>query len=284
VLWSLLGSGTALCAYFVFYRPLPGPLESHTGPATFLSWLPIAVLRDRTWSYVAGSLFIVGALLWTVRRGLPWSPWLTVLGYNAAVALFLENATQATHVGHLTGSMLILYALWYQCYSREIVAADAVGRFWSTALYPRWVYRCSVFGLGLFYGLSGLSKWMQSGPSWASGLPLQLWAKLFGDPQSPFTQMILADRRMAALLSWMTLVGETAGLLAIVSRWARPWIGLLLIGFHLGQIGVFGWGFHANMLLLALVFLPVVDWLPRWLAAREQRHATSPNIVQPAAM
>jgi hypothetical protein len=277
VLVCLLACGSVLCAYFVFYRPEPGPLESHTGPATLLSSLPVGVLRDRTWSYLAGGAFAAGAALWLLRWGLPWSGWLAALSYNAAVALFLENAVQATHVGHLTGILLILYALWYQFYYRDIRAADAAGRFWVTPLYPRWVYRCSVFALGLFYGLSGLSKWMQSGPAWATGLPLQLWVRLFGDPQSMFTHMILADRRVAALLSWATLIGETAGLLAIVSRRARPWIGLLLIGFHLGQIGVFGWGFHANMLFLALVFLPVVDWLPRLIATREPTKSAPPQ-------
>jgi hypothetical protein len=264
VLFCLLACGTALCAYFVFHRPQPGPPEAHTGgPATLLSWLPVSVLRERTWSYLAGGLFAAGAVLWAAQRALPWSSWLTAVAYNAAVALFLENATQATHVGHLTGIMLFLYALWYQFYYRDIRTALAAGRFWKTPLYPRWVYRCSVFALGLFYGMSGSSKLFQSGPAWASGLPLQLWTRLFGDPHSPFTQLILADRRVAALLSWMTLLGETGGLLAVVSRRARPWVGMLLIGFHLGQIAVFGWGFHANMLLLALVFLPVYDRLAR---------------------
>ena len=279
VLLCLLGCGTALGAYFVFYRPQPGPMEAHTGPATFLSGLPLAVLRDQTWSYIAGALYVVGAVLWLLRRGLPWSPWLAALSYNAAVALFLENAIQATHVGHLTGLLLVLYALWYQFYYQEIRTADTAGGFWTTPLYPRWIYRCSVFALGVFYGLSGLSKWVQSGPGWATGLPLQLWTRLFGDPHSVFTQMILADRRVAALLSWTTLIGETAGFLAIVSRRARPWIGLLLIGFHLGQIGVFGWGFHANMLLLALVFLPVADWLPRLFAPSEPREAAPAHVA-----
>jgi hypothetical protein len=63
------------------------------------------------------------------------------------------------------------------------------------------------------------------------------------------------------------LIGETAGFVAILSRRLRPWIGLLLIGFHFGQIDLFGWGFHSNMLILALVFLPFYEWIPRWVAA-----------------
>ena len=54
-------------------------------------------------------------------------------------------------------------------------------------------------------------------------------------------------------------------------------VGLLLIGFHIGQICVFGWGFHTNMLMLALVFLPVYQWTPRvvaWWEAMRRLAAT----------
>jgi hypothetical protein len=64
------------------------------------------------------------------------------------------------------------------------------------------------------------------------------------------------------------------GFLAIVSRTLRPWIGLLLIGFHIGQIAVFGWGFHANVALLALVLLPADEWLDAW---RRRKPLASPT-------
>jgi hypothetical protein len=271
VLLALLVCGGALCAYFVSCRPEPGaPAERAAGPATFLSWLPEPLLRARALSWVCGGLFVLGALLWAAQRALPWSGWLTALSYNAAVALFLENARQATHVGHITGVLLLLYALWYQLDYRAIRTALAEGRFWSAPLYPRWVHSAGVFYIGLFYGMSGLVKWLTSGPGWANGTSLQLWARLFGDPHSWFTQAILADRRFALLLQWSALIGETSGLLAVVSRRARPWVGLLLIGFHVGQILVFGWGFHANMALIALLFLPFDEWVPRWAARLER--------------
>ena len=68
--------------------------------------------------------------------------------------------------------------------------------------------------------------------------------------------MILDQRWIALTLQYSTLIGETGGLLAIVSRWARPVIGLLLIGFHIGAISVFSWGFHANVAMLILFFFP----------------------------
>jgi hypothetical protein len=44
----------------------------------------------------------------------------------------------------------------------------------------------------------------------------------------------------------------------------------LLIAFHIGQIAVFGWYFHANMVLITLCFLPVDRWTP-WIVARFRR-------------
>ena len=62
------------------------------------------------------------------------------------------------------------------------------------------------------------------------------------------------------------LLGECGGLVAIFSARLRPLVGLALISFHIGQICIFGWGFHTNMLMLALVFLPVYQWTPRVVA------------------
>ena len=131
---------------------------------------------------------------------------------------------------------MLIYALWYHFYRREIRDADREGRFWQTPLYPRWVYSLSVFYLGLFYGLSGFNKIAVSGLSWPNGVSLQLWAELFGDKSSVFTQIILSSRTAAAAMQWAALIGECGGLVAIVSRRLRPLVGMLLIGFHVAQI------------------------------------------------
>ena len=106
-----------------------------------------------------------------------------------------------------------------------------------------------------------------SGLSWVNGVSLQLWAELFATTRSSlFTQMILSSRTAAAAMQGAALIGECGGLVAIVSVRLRPLVGLLLIGFHVAQICVFGWGFHTNMVMLALVFLPVYQWTPRVVA------------------
>jgi len=244
-------------------------LGTRTGPATVLSFLPESVLRNLVVLRVCGGLFILGSLLWLSRLLLPWSGWLTSLSFTAVVALYVENMTQVTHVAHVTNMLLLLHALWYQCYHQEIRAALLQKRFWTTRLYPQWVHALGVFYLGLFYGLSGLMKLLTSGPNWANGVSLQLWTNLWGNPDSPFTTLILGQRWIALTLQYSTLIGETGGLLAIVSRWARPVIGLLLIGFHIGAISVFSWGFHANVAMLILFFFPCQRWInglvDRWV-------------------
>jgi hypothetical protein len=259
----LLLCAAALAAFFVTHPGGLHPRGERTGPVGLLSWLPDAILLNVWVLRACGVVFGVTAVMWWSRWALPWSSWLCAASFYAVVSLYLESASQATHVGHLTIYLLFVHALWYHFYTPDIQEADRAGRFWTTPLYPGWVHFLGVFSIGVFYGWSGLSKWLESGRGWANGLSLQLWTELFGDKGSPWTRLILADRRMAAVLQAVTLVGETAGFVAIFSRWARPVIGLLLVGFHIGQIAVFGWGFHANMVMLLLFFLPVDRWLER---------------------
>jgi hypothetical protein len=80
-------------------------------------------------------------------------------------------------------------------------------------------------------------------------------------------------------LQALTLLGETAGLLAIVWPRARPAVGLALLAFHVGQVAVFGWGFHANIVVVALVLLPVRDPLLRWASARAGSRERAAGLV-----
>jgi hypothetical protein len=267
----LLVCATAFCGYFQTHYGVTRTSDERIGPVSIFSFLPDAILLNEYVFRTCGALFVAGAALWIVGRGLPWSSWLTTLGFTAVVALYLENASQVTHVAHLTNMLLIVYALWYHFYADEMRAATRAGRFWQMPMFPRWVYSLSVFSVGLFYGWSGLMKLVESGPAWANGVSLQLWVTLFGDPDSLWTRLILSDRRIAAAMQAATLFGETGGFVAIMSARLRPLIGLALIGFHVSAIRVFGWGFHANLLILILVFLPLYTAIPRWVQRWEQR-------------
>jgi hypothetical protein len=164
VLSCLLTGSASLAAYFLVHR---GPTRSgeRAGPVSILSGLPDAILLSEGLFYAANAVFAVGAVLWLSRRLVPWSCWAAALGYNAVLALYLENQVQLTHTGHVAGNLLLIHALWYGFYAGEIRAADREGRFWRTPLYPGWVHELSVCYLGLFYGLSGVSKWLTSGPT-----------------------------------------------------------------------------------------------------------------------
>jgi hypothetical protein len=261
VLAVLLICGTGYITYFVGHPGGTHPKGARSGPATIFSWLPDGVLLDGRMSAIAGVVYLVGAVLWWRAYLVPWSALLTAGAFLAATSLYLENASQTTHVAHLTAMLLLVYALWYQFCFREIRQAKRKKQLGNSLVYPRWVHGLSVFSVGVFYGWSGLSKIIQSGLNWPNGISLQLWVSLWGDPNAIGTQLILANLRLAVLLQVMVLVGELGAIPAIFFPRLRPWIGLLLIAFHLGQIEVFGWGFHANAILIALVFLPVERWM-----------------------
>jgi hypothetical protein len=283
-LWGVLVCAAGLASYFLTHPPQPLPGAERAGPASVLSCLPDPVLLAPATFYASGAAFALGAVLWALGRGVPWSGWLTALGFTTLMALQMEGSSQTTHVAHATNLLLIVNALWYHCDAPEIRRAQTAGLFWQTPLHPGWVYGLSVFCLGVFYGWSGLTKLKASGFAWPNGLSLQLWVRLWGDPDSWATQLILADRRLARFLQTTTLLGELGGLVAVVSRRLRPLVGLALIGFHGGAITVFGWGFHANVVLLALVFLPFPEGI-RWLLARQERaRAQQTNAVSPSSI
>jgi hypothetical protein len=285
VLASLLIVSLPLASYFLVAWPGAAAKGPRVGPATVLSFLPDAVLLNRGVQIACGVVYLCAMLAWAAHRWLPWSAALTALSFTAIVALYVENATQLTHVAHLTNVMLVLYALWYWSCREDIALALHEGRFWRTPLYPRWVYSCSVFAVGYFYGVSGLMKWLTSGPGWANGVSMQIWVNVFTrDPTSIWTYLVVSERTLARALQWAALIGETAGLVAIFSRLLRPWIGLLLIAFHVGQIVLFGWGFHANMVILALVFLPLNEWVPRLVVWIDGRRAGARTVTASSAV
>lgn len=255
-------------------------LTERNGLATVLSFLPEAFLLSPIPMQIAGALVAIGSILWLSGRWIPFSGWLTSLSFTTQVALYMENSTQTTHVAHMTNVMLLLHAIWYHCFAREIRQAIAENRFWSTPLYPEWVHSLGVFYIGLFYGMSGLVKLATSGLNWANGLSLQLWVELWGNPHSWGTALILQHRWIAAVLQWLTLIGETGGLVAIFSPAARIVIGILLIGFHFGAIAVFGWGFHSNVALLFLFFFPCNHWINSLGTYFEKRFNGS-EVLQP---
>jgi hypothetical protein len=262
-LWANLLCCAGLAVYFLAQADYGPKLGQRQWPVTIFSFLPEAVLHWRPAQWLMATVFYVSAALWALRRVVPYSGWLTAIGFTGTVALYVENNVDLTHTSHVACMFLWIHALWYQVEAEQIRLSTRDGTFWDTPLYPQWAFSLGVFYIGLFYGMSGWLKLLQSGPAWADGVPMQVWAEMWADRDSWFTPLIRRHRWVAQVMQVLTLIGEAGAPLAIISRRARVVLGVLLICFHVGAISVFRWGFHANAVLIALYFLPVREWVER---------------------
>ncbi len=258
VIWILLIAGLTMLVQS--YEMKAGPRQ---GPSTVFSWLPPEILAASAPFFLFRLLLIAGTIGWVLHRGLPWTPWLTVSGFIGLWSMHIENTWAGAHIFHASAMLLVLHALWVTFYFREIQSAVRAHNFWRSALYPRWVFVAGLVYLGLFHTYAGLAKFAFSGLDWANGESLQLWAHMDGYRWSPATQLLLNSRTAAMLLQWLTLVAETGAVLAVPFRWPRILFGLLLVGFYCGVMLTFPYGFAFNLVLTALYFLPVEEWLRR---------------------
>lgn len=241
------------------------------GPVSVISLLPDGIISDSAIFFALRATLVVAGILWALHLALPYSSWSTVVLFTLVVALRYENTYQISHVYHVANMLMVIHAAWYHFYHREIRQALQERRFWKTNLYPRWVFLLSVFYIGLFHTLAGVSKLTTSGLQWADGLSLQLWMHLWGQAGSPLRDLVVSHRDLAMILQIGTLILETAAIVALVSPLLRKIIGVGLVSFYFGVISTFGWHFHFNMLFVALFFLPVDAAVARVSAFMSQR-------------
>lgn len=267
--WLLLGAALWLARYP--YEMAVGPRQ---GPASLLSWLPGEVLSSPAGFWIARAALVIGVGLWFWRKLLPWSCWLTALAFTALWSLHVENSWHTNHCFQMANNLLFIQAMWETLCAREIREATAAGKYWQTPLYPRWVTLAAVAYIGIFHSAAGLSKLTFSGPSWANGTSLQIWTHLWGRPWSPTTWLILQSRTFTQLLQAATLVVETTAILAVVPR-LRTWIGLALVGFYVGVLLTFDYGFQFNLLFTALYLLPVERWVENYVRKRSASEVTN---------
>jgi len=239
------------------------PVEFDTGPrrtvpATVFSWLPEALVRSPELFVGVRVVLLVSAILWALRIAIPISCWVTVAAFTMSWALRMENLTNGAHIFNVTNWLLIIHAMWFHFRRHEILTAVRDQKFWSTKLYPRWVFWLCVFYLGWFHTLAGLSKIYASGLGWGDGISLQLWTQLFGWEPSPFGKILLWDVRLTKWMQTGALAMECLSVLCIFNRWFRYGVGLALIGFYVGVLTTFvDFGFHFNAILVAFFLLPV---------------------------
>ena len=263
VIWVLLATSlfVGLWPYFPVHE---GPRQ---GASTLLFWLPDAVLGS-TWLFWSFRILLIGgASLWLLQRGLPWSCWLVVVGFTGFWSMQVENTHNTNHIFHMANMLLVIQAIWITADAAAIKQSLAAKTYWTTPLVPRWVSLVSIAYIGIFHTAAGLSKLSHSGSGWATGTSLQIWTYLWGYRWSPTTQLILASRSFTQVLQVLTLIVESAGVLAIIPR-LRVWVGLALVGFYLGVLATFDYGFQFNALLTALYFLPVESWVTNRATSR----------------
>ena len=267
--WLLLGAALWLAGYP--YDIAVGPRQ---GLASLLSWLPGKVLASPASFWVARGALVLGVCLWFWRKFLPWSCWLTVIAVTSLWSLHVENSWHTNHCFQMTNNLLFIQALWETLCAPDIRAATAAGKYWQTPLYPRWVTLAAVAYIGIFHTTAGLSKLSFSGLGWANGTSLQIWTHLWGRSWSPTTWLILNSRTFTQVLQATTLVVETCGALAVFPR-LRTWIGLATVGFYVGVLLTFDYGFQFNLLFTALYLLPVERWVAAFVTRRNISGATN---------
>lgn len=273
-LWLIL----LACLFLLGQTWCCSPLMPSGQAVTLLSWLPPDWLDDG-WLYsIASVLCVASALCWLAQVLLPWSSWSTLISFTVAIAVHQEQLTYVDHMFQLSNQVLVVYALWYQFEHAAIRAALRVGAFWSRPLCPRWVRLLPLLLVGLFYFQTGFNKLSVSGVGWVNGVSLQLWVDVFGR-DGLLSELVLSSRGLARFLQGAALAVELAALLALPSRRLRTLVGCVLIGFHIGQVQLFGWAFHANALLIALTYLPVDRLLSR-LAARVEATVTPRTVAR----
>jgi hypothetical protein len=170
----------------------------------------------------------------------------------------------------MANMLLVIQAIWITADAPLIRERLREGTFWQSPLVPRWVSLASIAYIGIFHTAAGLSKLVFSGPQWVNGTSLQLWTNLWGRPWSPTTRLILSSRSLTQILQALTLIFETAGVLAIFPG-LRPIVGWGLTAFYIGVLATFDYGFQFNALFTALYLLPCERLIT--LTARARWHA-----------
>lgn len=257
--WLLCLFALILSAY-----PFEPEVGDRVSPSTVFGWLPSVVLASPLSLHIARFALALFAILWSIRVWIPWSAWATVVAFTLVWCLRMENTSHGAHIFNVTNMLLMVHAMWFHFERKRIKESIRDKRFWSTNLYPNWVFQLSIFYLCWFHMWAGVTKIQNSGLDWGNGLSLQLWVYLWGWPGSPTTKLLLSSRTLTQLLQTGALIFETSSILGIFSKWARWIVGFNLLGFYLGVLTTFvDYGFHANAVLVAFFMLPVREWMIR---------------------
>ena len=241
---------------------LPGLSGTVWAPVSFFAWLPAGILHDArlAWWLALANVVCVGLGLAGVRTG-------ATLGAATVLSLYvfglMENAGKVDHYHHLIWFMALLAV----GPSGRFLAVDAIGAARGredepagalTTLRAVWLL------LGLIYLGPGLAKLAAAiGDGWASPDHLRLiigWQRFARTLYQPgFEPTRWIDGLPPAVLAAggvAVIAFEVGFVWLVLIRWARPYLAVAGLAFHLMNGVVLGIWF--TFLLPAYVAL--IDW------------------------
>ncbi|MCB9749185.1 MAG: hypothetical protein H6713_04160 [Myxococcales bacterium] len=268
---AILTALLLICAWLALAVELRYPGYARGVPVSLLGYLlPPWLLASPALLAACKLGFLGAALLWVLRRALPWSAWAAALSFIALGSLYWENLPWFRHKYVVPALLLIGHALWSHAHLRR-ASARARAPAWAPTLY--------LLLIAQFYAQAGLAKLTLVGPSWGDGLSLQLWLEWLGDRERFLTRLLLSDRLYARAAQTLALALELLAPLMLLGRRARLLVGSALLGMHLAIHVTLRIDFLSQMAILA-----VFTYAPWERFTSPARRRTAPPVAPgPAA-
>ena len=141
---------------------------------------------------------------------------------------------------------------------------------------PTWAAMAILFVLTVGYTHSGLAKLQHSGFAWADGGSLVFWlSELTPYADAWWLQPAFEYPLIATMGQAIVLAAELLAVGAFFIPRLRPWVGFILVGFHLSIEYLMGLQFYGNIFIDAFVLILCQRcpryrvsghrWLWRWL-------------------
>ena len=253
--------GTFLTWHFIALIPYGAELFSNEGIISDASLNPTYGFFPNhlyLWdSPLVVALTLGTAVLASITFTLGWA------GRTSAVILWFI-ITALFHRNNLTSNPSLPYLGLILVLSTLIPAGEnfSLSKRNENWFMPKWIIPVATFLLALGYTFSGWTK--LSSPSWIDGTAI---THVLNNPLARpgfFRDFLLGTPDgFLALLTWGALLAELLYLPLCLSKKARPWIWLALLGMHLGLILLIDFA----DLSMGMVMIHLFTFDPKWLKA-----------------
>lgn len=260
--------------YFAFTQPLSGFLESDAfspialgiTPRGWVAFFPESWVLSHTLYQAVGLIAFLSSLLWMFKRCLPWAAMVCALAHGLQISLEESLMFNYKHQALPGVTLLILYAGLYTLRHASFSNALREKRFWSSKLYPQWVFALVVAYVGLLYSSAGMIKILLGGADSVDGLTLQMLLFRASPSQSLeslawFAKPIVQYRLMATASMFAAVLLETGAVVAFMVPWLRRYWALGLVVMQTSILLTLGIPFKIHIALLIWIALPFGAWL-----------------------